>query len=248
MREAIRPNRQHHQITDPFVLDDLRQMEYATRYNRWLYDLVRPYLGRRILEIGPGIGNISRLIVQDVDLLVGMEPNPHCAAVLAEAIDHTIPLKLLATRVEDSDWEGLRAYAFDTILCMNVIEHVKDDQQVLGQFARVLAPGGRVVLLVPAFPQAYGPIDASVGHFRRYTKPVLRDVLTHAGLSIEYLAYTNMLGLLGWMVNARIRKVVQQSDSQIRVFDALVPVLRRVERLLPVPFGLSIVASARKIQ
>jgi 2-polyprenyl-3-methyl-5-hydroxy-6-metoxy-1,4-benzoquinol methylase len=241
------PNRQQHQITDPFVLDDLRQMEFASRYNGWLYRLVQPYIGRRVLEIGPGIGNISRLVLDDVDLLVGMEPNPHCAQVLADVLGSLPAFELLTSKVEDSDWAKLGAYRFDTVLCMNVLEHVKDDQAVLAQFARVLAPGGRVVLLVPAFPQAFGPIDASVGHFRRYTKASLRAAFRSTELVIEHMLYTNMLGLLGWMVNARIRKVVKQNDTQIKVFDALVPVLSRVERIVPRPFGLSLIAAARKM-
>ena len=242
------PNRQEHQIADPFVLDDLRQMEYAQRYNAWLFALIQPYLGQQVLEIGPGIGNISRLVIEQANLLVGMEPNPHCAAVLAETLGQHKNFELLPTRVEDSPLEDLRAYRFDTILCMNVLEHVKEDGATLAMFEQVLAPGGRVVLLVPAFQQAYGPIDASVGHFRRYTKASLRAAFARSGLVIEKLFYTNMLGLLGWMVNARIRKVVKQNDTQIKIFDALVPVLSRIERVVPRPFGLSLIASARKVQ
>lgn len=243
---TVNTNRQENQTSDPFVLDDLRQMEFARRYNAWLFSLVRPHLGRRVLEIGPGIGNISRLVLPDAELLVGMEPNPHCAAALIERMAGQPNFYLLEKRVEEGTEIELRGYRFDTVLCMNVLEHVKEDGAVLALFERVLAPGGRVVLLVPAFQQAYGPIDDALGHYRRYTRASLRAAFAGSGLAIEKLFYTNMLGLAGWMFNAHIRKASQQNDLQIQIFDRLVPVLSRIERVVPCPFGLSLIAAARK--
>ena len=123
---------------------------------------------------------------------------------------------------------------------------LEDDLQALKRLRAMLhGAAGRLVLVVPAVPAAYGSIDAALGHYRRYSRSGLRSVLAQAGFSIGSLRYSNLIGLLGWLYNARIARRVQQSDAQIQVFDALiVPWYSRLERLLPPPVGLSLVAAA----
>jgi len=239
-------DRRYLQTIDPFILDDLRQMQNAPNYNKWLYEVVKPFIGKRVLEIGSGIGNMSRKVIEDVDLLVGIEPNEYCANLLLDTLINEPRFIHIQKKIEDCDYEDLKKYQFDTILCMNVLEHIADDVATLKFFEKILEPGGRVVLLVPAIPQAYGPIDKAVGHFRRYTKSSIREVLGNTSMKVEILFYSNLLGLLGWLFNARISKSINQNNFQIKLFDTIVPLLSFIEDKVKSPIGLSLICVSRK--
>ena len=241
-------DRRYLQTSDPFIMVDCRQMENAPNYNKWLYELVKPFIGNRVLEIGPGIGIISRKVIEDIELLVGIEPNQYCADVLSKTLKNDRRFTLINTSIEDCDFQDLKEYQFDTILCMNVLEHIEDDVGTLLFIEKILEPGGRVVLLVPAFPKAYGPIDKAVGHFRRYSKTSIREIMGKTSLKIENLSYSNLFGLLGWLFNARIRNSTSQNDFQIKLFNKIVPLLSFIENKVGCPMGLSLISVSRKIK
>lgn len=238
-------DRRYMQMEASFIRDDLHQMESAPNYNKWLFSLVKPYLGKRILEIGPGIGNITRQIINCADVLVGVEPNQYCNDYLKNLFSGIPKFELIEKSIENCSIDELTVFDFDTIVCMNVLEHIENDISILSTFEQVLKPGGRVVLLVPAVPQAFGPIDKAVGHFRRYTKALLKNKIGNTGLKLEKLFYSNMLGLLGWLYNARIRKLTSQNDTQIRLFNNIVPVVSFLEKKLGCPVGQSLIAISR---
>jgi SAM-dependent methyltransferase len=134
---------------------------------------------------------------------------------------------------------------FDTIVCLNVLEHIKDHETALKRMHARLAPGGRLVLLVPAHQMLFNGFDRGVSHFRRYNKPGTRKLLAEAGFQLDKVWYFNMLGALGWYVNGNILGKTLLPAGQLKLIDALVPVLR-AESMLPRPFGLSLIAVARK--
>ena len=139
------PDRRHSQIDDVFILEDLRQMGDAKNYNQWVYSLLRPNLGHRVLEIGPGTGNITRQLINNVDCLVGMEPNRYCSNILLEHLGTNPRFQLIPTTIENSDLDQLRSFRFDTILCVNVLEHIEEDAVILRKFHDVIEPGGKIV-------------------------------------------------------------------------------------------------------
>jgi|SRR3990172_746606 len=238
-------DRRYMQIEARFIRDDLHQMENAPNYNKWLYSLVEPYLGKRILEIGPGIGNISRQIINCADLLIGVEPNQYCNDYLRNLFSGSPKFELIEKSIENCSTDELRVYDFDTIVCMNVLEHIENDVSILSAFEQILYPGGRVVILVPAIPQAFGPIDKAVGHFRRYTKASMKKAIGSTSLELERMFYSNFVGLLGWLYNARIRKLTSQNDAQIKLFNKIVPVVSFLEKRLGCPVGQSLVSISR---
>ncbi|MFA5835581.1 MAG: class I SAM-dependent methyltransferase [Bellilinea sp.] len=241
----VQNDRRYIQTDDPFIMDDLRQMENAPNYNKWLHALVKPYIGKRVLEIGPGIGNISRQLIDDVDLLVVVEPNQYCSEILHRIFISAPHFSLINKGIEACEFNDFINLHFDTVLCMNVLEHIEDDVATLKLFERILEPGGRVVLLVPAFPQAYGPIDKAVGHFRRYTKRSMKENLRKTSLKNEKMFYSNILGLLGWIYNARVRKLTRQSDSQIKIFNKFVPLISFIEGKVGCPIGQSLISVSK---
>lgn len=239
-------DRRQTQLSDDFVAADLRQMELAGRYTDWIASQIRPHCGQRVLEVGAGIGTITRRLLGHADYVCALEPNPACFEILQRNLAGAPGVECRHGRIEDCTLEFTASRQIDTIVCVNVLEHVEHDLQTLRQLSAMLpGPAGRLLLIVPAVPAAYGPIDAALGHHRRYSRASLRSVLDQAGFSVASLRYSNLIGLLGWLFNARIARRVQQSDSQIRIFDALiVPWSSRLERVLPPPVGLSLVAAA----
>jgi SAM-dependent methyltransferase len=131
---------------------------------------------------------------------------------------------------------------FDSVVCVNVLEHIADDGEALRVFREVLVPGGRVIIFVPAVQAAYGPLDAELGHHRRYSKSSLARSFAAGGLNVAVLRYTNPIGLAGWMYNSKILKTRAHSLAQVRLFDRLVaPWALPLERLIPPPIGLSLI-------
>jgi SAM-dependent methyltransferase len=133
----------------------------------------------------------------------------------------------------------------DTILCFNVLEHVEDDRGALRRLHAALAPGGRLLLLVPAHQRLYGAIDRAIDHYRRYDAAGLAATLEEAGFRVEHTQYFNRLGVLGWYLNSVLLRRTKVPGLQLRLQNVLVPFLR-AEAALPLPFGLSLIAVARR--
>jgi hypothetical protein len=126
-------------------------------------------------------------------------------------------------------------------VALNVVEHIEHDVEAVRSMAEIVTPGGRVVILVPAMQALYGEMDRELGHFRRYSKRSLASVITAAGLRVERLTWFSRFSVVGWWFNGRVRRQRFIPVRQLRLLDAMVPVLR-MERFLPLPFGLSLIA------
>ena len=235
------------QTADQYAADDLETMREAKRYAEHLFQLFKPHVGRRVLEVGCGIGTMSRRLSEVADVVLGIEPNPHCAGLVRDEMRGDPKFSLRTCHLEECDLTELASQRFDTVFCVNVLEHIEDDREALRTFHRVLAPGGHALVWVPAVQAAYGPLDAELGHFRRYSKASLRAAFTAAGFEMVTLRYSNPIGLLGWMFNAHVLKSREHSLAQVRVFDSLIaPWALPGERLLAPPIGLSLIAVGRR--
>ncbi len=229
--------------TDAAGADTLEIMSAAPRYAAWQVEMLRPYLGRRVMEVGSGIGNISAgLRALDPELLVLTDTDPWYLNRLRHtfADDHVVQFADV-TLPDPTARERFAELRLDSVVALNVLEHIEDDRGSLETMRRMVVPGGKVVLLVPALPALYGTLDVELQHFRRYTRDNLRRVMTEAGLHDIQLTWYNRLGTLGWWLNARVRKATRIPVGQLRMFDSLVPLLR-FEKYLPLPFGQSLIA------
>jgi len=231
---------------DPFYVEDLRQMARAQNYQRWQFQMVTPFLHGEVLEVGGGIGNFTPRLAGVARFVTSLEPNEYCFRQLSEKI---APLKNAAAcraTVESLHQVIPADKKFDAIVLMNVLEHIQDDHAVLAALKKLLAPAGRIVVLVPAGQWAFGPTDTRLGHYRRYTKRSARPLVASLQLELEALRYYNFPGIWAWWWNAKISRRPSQSDAQIRFFDsAIVPLLSRLEALLPPPLGQSLLFVAR---
>ncbi len=221
---------------------DLLLMSRARNYAAWQRDLVAPWLGRRVLEYGCGLGNFTAALL-DRELVVACDTEPEFVDTLRSKFPGRANLEFFSGDTLSPNFPALAQHCLDSCVCLNVLEHIPDHQQALQAIADVLAPPRRIVLLVPAFPALWGPIDRRLQHARRYTRASLADVAARAGLRARTMRYVNVVGFFGWWINARILRLEEQSAAQIDFFDrAIVPVMARVERIVAPPFGQSLLA------
>jgi len=226
--------------TDDFEFAALNE---ARNYREALIKEFGPSLRGDVIEIGAGIGQITGLLRQlpQISRLLSIEPDPafstrfRAAHPDADLIEGTIE-----QAPEGADWDG--------ILSINVLEHIEADEPELARYAAALSVRrGALCLFVPARPELYSPIDKDFGHFRRYTRPELRQKLQSAGFTLERLTYFNCVGYFAWWLNFCLLKKRDFEIAKVRAFDRLIfPIVHTVEStLIRPPFGQSLLAIAR---
>jgi SAM-dependent methyltransferase len=210
-----------------------------------MFEQLAPWLGRRVLEIGSGIGSFTRYLVGR-DLVVATDLNPRYLQILANTFERHTRVEVTSLDLMDFDPAPVAARGIDTILCLNVLEHVEDDLGALRRLHAALVPGGRLLLLVPAHEWLYGAIDRAIDHHRRYGRAGLAARLREAGFEVEHTAFFNRLGVVGWYLNSVVLRRTRVPGLQVHLQNALVPLLR-AESALRLPFGLSLIAVARRL-
>jgi SAM-dependent methyltransferase len=225
----------------------LVQMDQAPRYNAWLGRKLRPHLGRRVLEIGAGIGTITREIAPGREKVIALEADAFYVQRLRNLFRGSEVVQPLHAPVEQTDWAALAREGLDTVMLSNVLEHIEDDAFAVRQFRAVLPVGGRLVILVPALMSLYGSIDEAIGHYRRYDPATLRGVIERNGFEVESLEWLNFLGIPGWFVNSRLLRRRAVPGLQVRLYDRIAPLLARLESTVKFPVGMSLLAVARAV-
>jgi glycosyltransferase involved in cell wall biosynthesis len=224
----------------------LRRMAGLTAYNKWLHDRFDAFLGTRILEVGSGVGNQTRYFA-DRERVVASDIEAHYLRELRRRFDDKAHVRVASFSfpLSDADRADLRAEHIDSIVCMNVLEHIKEDRETLSDFASVLDPGGRMVLLVPSMPSLYGTLDEALRHFRRYDKAGLRQLVTCCGFDVQEIRFLNRLGVAGWWLNSRLLKRRVLPRGQLAAFKWFMPLLR-LEEKNPPSFGMSLLVLATR--
>lgn len=230
-----------------YTLEDQERMARAANYFAWQHRLVIRELGSRVIEIGCGIGNFTGLLLDSREAVAAIDVEPGCIERLVQRYPDRSNLEAFPCDVMAPAFAGLQSFRADSCVCLNVLEHIGDDFEALRRMAAVLAPGGIIVLIAPAFPSLYGPIDKMLGHHRRYTRASISKLAEAAGLSVRSWRYLNAIGFFGWWINAHFLKRRAQSSAQIEVFDRLVvPISSRLESWIHPPFGQSLFVVLKK--
>jgi SAM-dependent methyltransferase len=232
-------------VEGEIVQETLTKMNALERFNRHLYQTIAPYCGDRILEVGSGTGNITRFLLQGAEVTA---TDVHVGALsrLQAQFSAYDGFSARSWDVAQPIPDDLRDGGFDTVVCLNVLEHVEDDAAALDNMRRALAAtGGRLVLLVPAGKALYSPLDRGLGHFRRYEPEGLKALLDAAGFEVETTLWFNALGMLGWFVNGRLLQRERLPVAQLGIYERVAPLALPIERSVTLPFGLSLVAVAR---
>ncbi len=218
----------------------LQSMQKLRKYNDWIFEKIHPFLGKRILEVGAGIGNITQYLLNR-ELVVATDINKNYLTYLRNLFGHCWNVEIHPLDLNQMDIIAFKQYSFDTVVCLNVLEHVEHDDDALRNLHEVLSSGGRLVLLVPSLKILYGTLDKRLGHFRRYSRSEVQSKFVRAGFQIEKLCYFSLLSSVGWFVNSCILKRKRLPPFQLKIANFLVPVMKLEERF-DLPFGMSIIA------
>ncbi|MEP7272494.1 MAG: methyltransferase [Acidobacteriota bacterium] len=223
----------------------LKQLAELDAYNRWLFDQFADCLGKRVLEVGAGTGNITQFLCAAGSEVVATDVLPAYRRELASRFAGQANVRTGEFDLTQAAPAEMVSAPFDTVVCLNVLEHIEDDRFSLDQMRRVLAPDGMLALLVPAHQVLYGEFDRAVGHYRRYEKSQLKQLLIETGFRIRSMRFFSAAATLPWLINGRLLKRGFLPSGQTGLANRLVPLLR-LERFIGPPFGLSLIAVASK--
>jgi glycosyltransferase involved in cell wall biosynthesis len=225
----------------------LDAMEQAPQFNQWMYDSVKPWLGTRVAELGVGRGNLSKHIRRHEHVLLTdyrLDYLTELQRKWSELRDLKIG-KLDMTLRED--YEQLREFAPESVVFLNVLEHIEDDRAVLRNLMETVPAGCRIVILVPFNMKLYSEFDRQLGHFRRYEKGELEGKMREAGLEVEYQFFFNKFGVIAWYVANTLGGQKVLKPWQLKLYGKLTPLFRILDGILPTS-GLSTVVIGRKPQ
>jgi len=223
----------------------LQSIHRARRFNRWLFSRIRPHLGRRVFEAGSGIGSFTEFML-DRDRLIAGEIETKYVELLSDRYGHLRNLRLVPFDLTDeSAYAQLSDERIDTVVCLNVLEHLPDDAAVLERFHNLLEPGGRAIILVPACGWLFAPLDVDLGHHRRYERRQLEDRMRQAGFEVVVTYKFNKFGFLTWLLMAKLLRRRSISPRQMRIYNLITPLARAFDAVAPLP-GLSLICVGRR--
>jgi SAM-dependent methyltransferase len=222
---------------------DLEAMSFAVNYHNWIIDEFEPYLGQTIAEVGAGAGSVSKLLLRKrITRLFAFEPSHNMYPLLAKELHGDAR----ATAVNDFFRPSYRQEGFDSVVYINVLEHVQDDRAELTNALEALKPQGRVLVFVPALAWLYSDFDKQIGHFRRYSKNELSDLVTSVGFTLVDAHYFDLIGIIPWYINFVLLRN-SMSSGGVSLYDKLiVPVMKRLERAVPPPLGKNVLLIGKK--
>ena len=237
-------------FSDPAGFQTLEKFAAAPAFNRWLYQAIRPELKGRILEIGSGTGNISQFLLAGHTEVSLSDLRPEYGDILElkfKKDPHLGGIHLLDLSLPDFDnrYAGLLG-CFDTVVALNVLEHIADDLEALVNAGKLLSGQGKLVLLVPAFPALFNSLDRELGHFRRYTPDSLERLLLSAGLQFTGCRYFNTAAIPGWWLSGSLLHHKMISATTLNWFNRLVPVFRTLDRMTSSFAGISLISTGIK--
>ncbi|SDT74096.1 class I SAM-dependent methyltransferase [Actinoplanes derwentensis] len=220
----------------------LEGLATAVNHRRWFVELALPYLGDNPIEIGSGLGDYAIEWAEHLPKFTATEADPDRLVLLKERMDEysNITVRQMLLPADDANSEYSAAVSY------NVLEHIEDHVGALRSMKELVRPGGKVIIIVPAFMFAMSQVDIATGHIRRYTKKTLGAAFTEAGLEIEKLHYANALGLLGYYTATSIFKLAPKEGPMVKIYDSVVlPVTKTAEKVFRPPFGQSVFCVAR---
>lgn len=219
----------------------LDEFAATPKFNRWMADTIRPFVGERVLEIGAGMGNLTRQLVPGRTAYAATDVDLEHLARLRSRTQHRTNLTThLCDAARPGDFSPF-AGQMDTVICLNVLEHIPDDALALRNIHSALMPGGRAIILVPQDQKIFGKMDEVLGHCRRYSKQQLQSRIEEAGFHLERMLDFNRISRPGWYLSGKLLQRPTPGRRRLHLFDQLVWLWRRIDHRFPWP-SVSIIA------
>lgn len=226
----------------------LENIGRASRFNRWMFSAIHPFLTGRVLEIGSGIGNISQLILEHGYELSLSDVQVEYVNTLKQKFSsiskHIFQCDIASQQFEENYKDLFQQY--NTIIALNVIEHIQDDELAFQNISSLLKPSGKCIILVPAFQWLFCPLDTMLNHKTRYTRQQLHKLAQQNGLIVHKSFFFNVAGIFPWFVCGKLARQKQITHWQMQWYNFMVPLLRIKDLFFNKFLGLSIIAVYEK--
>lgn len=224
---------------------DLEAMSFAQNYHKWIIDEIHQYLGKNVAEVGAGSGNFSEhLLSLEINRLVAFEPSRNMFISLHQKYNKRDDVVLVNDYFEE--YTTIYKNYFDSVCYVNVLEHIKDDSQALAHAYKALKTNGYILIFVPALSFLFSDFDKKVGHYKRYQKKDLVQIVTQVGFSLHKVKYFDVAGILPWYV-AFVLLRQDFTETNVSIYDKLiVPIMHKLERIIPPPIGKNLILVGRK--
>lgn len=237
-------------MAPPDLREALAAVGVAHRYREWLVSEIRRFLGHRILDVGSGLGDFGQLLAESEEgfrEVILSDASSEMFLALRNRFLNDLKFQVIPLDVTDTlACESLgKSKQIDTITCLNVLEHIEDERHALMNMRRALVPGGRLVLIVPALGWLYGSLDRLAGHYRRYSSKGAVEALQSAGWGVLGLKYFNFLGIASWFIGGKLLRLRRMNGRTCGYLDQLVPLISRIERVVPPILGQSLIVIAK---
>ena len=227
-----------------YIGRDLESMSFAVNYHNWIVEEFKPYLGDTIAEVGAGKGNLSKLLIENTQKLVAFEPSTNMFPLLNECLREDNRIATINNYFGD-EYSKYKE-RFDSIVYVNVLEHIENDEKELSYAHSALKKGGHILIFAPALSYLYSDFDRKIGHYRRYHKNNLITLTNQAGFNIIKVKYFDFVGILPWYI-AFVLLGKTLTEDNVSLYDTLVvPILRKIEGIITPPIGKNILLIAQK--
>ena len=223
----------------------LLAMSNTHHFNKWLASNLKPYLGNNVLEVGAGIGTMT-LEFLPRDHYTCSEIDPLHIMTLKNIFRNRPNVDVIELNIESAEEARALDRHYNTILCLNMLEHLNNDCQTIKNMYELLIEGGRLILVVPNCPKLYNSLDRALGHIKRYKVKDIENLLISSGYKIKHLKTFNKVSILGWFINGSLLKRRHFSKIQLKIYDSLVWFWKLIDPILPWP-GQSIIAVGEKV-
>jgi len=237
-------------LTDQIGYETLDSIAQAGRFNQWMFQTVAADTRGEVLEIGSGIGNISAFFVEQNRPISVSDMRPEYCEFLKKKFSGVNNFREVhQIDIVDPDFDTVHKNLmgkFDSVIALNIVEHVEDDEYAIRNCLKLLKQGGHLVVLVPAFMCLYNRFDRELGHYRRYTRKSLKKLFLQNNLDTEHIRYFNFIGMLGWWVSGSLLKKKTIPSGQMKLYNALVWAFKLIDVFTHPWAGLSVIATARK--
>lgn len=236
---------------DPDGEKTLQVISKAGKFNRWMFETIKPFCHGRVLEIGSGIGNISAFFLEQGFPMTLSDIRTHYFEKLKNKfsaygnLENAVRIDLVDPSFHEKFLDLKRS--FDTVFALNVVEHIEDDATAIRNCRFMLKARGTIVILVPAYQGLYNRFDKNLGHYRRYTKRSLEDLISNNGFEIIHRQYFNLAGILGWYVSGNILKKETIPEGQMGLYNMLVPLFKIIDKIVFNGAGLSVIVVGKAI-
>lgn len=222
----------------------------ADKFNQWMYQTIKPFCKGKILEIGSGIGNISKFFIHDnYDIFLSDIRSNYCIELekkfkTFENFSGTEMIDLTDPDFEKKYANHLQKY--NTVFALNVVEHIYDDKLAIQNCHKLLAQNGNVIILVPSYQSLYNQFDKELGHYRRYNKKSLTKVFSQSDFELIHKQYFNFIGIFGWYTSGKILKNKTIPKEQMKLYNSLVPIIKIIDKSIFNLMGLSTIFVGKK--